>query len=132
MASAECGGMNQSAEDNISSIEGMCISKTDPETRVQKITCGDLKDWAYSSPFRSLVLEVERVDQELCPLYIKEANITLEGVLAVAEKEEDLGGTVSVSRHAAFEKFLSLSSLECFTPTSSQCCAPEAGIHAQL
>ena len=59
-----------------------------------------------------MVLEVDSVDRELYPIYVKECNLILDRVLAMTEKQEEIERTSSLSRLSAFEIFLPLSILE--------------------
>lgn len=102
-----------------------------PESRMRTVTCGGLKDWAYASPFRTLDLEVEGAKRNLFPLYIKESNLSLYHVMAVAEKYQDVDVTASLSRLSAFEISFLRPSQKSVDPTSTQVFAPEGGIHAQ-
>ena len=112
MASVEYGGLHPNGEVNIQSNVNESISEPDLEGRGEPGPGGGLKEWAYASPFCSLVLEVDSVDRELFPLYVKESNIILDRVLTMAEKEEIANSASVLSRLTAFEIFLPLSILE--------------------
>ena len=73
----------------------------------------ELPDWEYESPFKTIELEIDVVDTELCPKYIQESNAILDNVIEKASVLRDMAVDASnLRRLDAFDCFIPLSTLE--------------------